>query len=66
MPAYPTSGYMTAELRLNGHVITGDTENEPQKTSKFCGECEPRPLALARNVALLSEATTYIWATSLG
>ena len=39
MPAYPTSGYMTAELCLNGHVITGDTENEPEKTSKFCGEC---------------------------
>lgn len=39
MPAYPTSGYMTAELCLNGHVITGDTANEPEKMSKFCGEC---------------------------
>jgi len=39
MPTYPTSGYMCAELCLDGHVITGDTENEPEKTSKFCGEC---------------------------
>jgi hypothetical protein len=39
MPTYPTSGYMTAELCLNGHVITGDTDNEPEKTSKFCREC---------------------------
>ena len=30
---------MTAELWLNGHVITGDTANEPKKLSKFCGEC---------------------------
>jgi hypothetical protein len=39
MPAYPTTGYMSAELCLNGHVITGDTQNEPEKTSKFCREC---------------------------
>jgi hypothetical protein len=39
MPTYPTSGYMKAELCLNGHVITGDIQNEPEKTSKFCGEC---------------------------
>jgi hypothetical protein len=39
MPAYPTTGYMTAELCLNGHVITGDIENEPEKTSKFCPAC---------------------------
>ena len=39
MPAYPTTGYMNAELCLNGHLITGDIENEPEKTSKFCREC---------------------------
>jgi hypothetical protein len=30
---------MKAELCLNGHVITGDIENEPEKTSEFCKEC---------------------------
>jgi len=39
MPNYPTSGYMRAELCLRGHVITGDVENEPEKTSRFCGQC---------------------------
>jgi hypothetical protein len=39
MPAYPTVGYMKAELCLNGHVITGDIENEREKTSEFCKEC---------------------------
>jgi hypothetical protein len=39
MPAYPTTGYMNAEMCLNGHVITGDVENEPEKTSTFCGQC---------------------------
>ena len=39
MPTYPTVGYMTAELCLNGHVISGDVENEPEKTSKFCSQC---------------------------
>jgi hypothetical protein len=42
MPTYPTSGYMKAELCLNGHVITGDIQNEPEKTSKFCGQCGAR------------------------
>jgi hypothetical protein len=39
IPAYPTAVFMKAELCLNGHVITGDIEEEPEKRSEFCKEC---------------------------
>lgn len=35
----PEGRYLSAEVCLNGHVITGAIEDEPEKTSKFCGEC---------------------------
>jgi hypothetical protein len=35
----PQGRYLSAELCLNGHVITGAVENEPEKPSKFCREC---------------------------
>jgi hypothetical protein len=66
MPAYPTTGYMNAELCLNGHVITGDMENEPEKRRSSAENVEPRPFALARNVVFYFEVITFTLARSLG
>ena len=61
MPVYPTTGYMNAELCLNGHVITGDIENEPEKTSKFCGDCGGETLrACPKCSALLRGDHVYL------
>ena len=37
---------MTAELWLNGHVITGDTANEPKNCRSSVENAEQRPFAL--------------------
>jgi len=65
MPAYPTTGYMTAELCLNGHVITGDIENERKKHRNFAESAEPIPFEVVRNLVLNSEVIMYISAPSL-
>jgi hypothetical protein len=42
---------MIAELCRNGHIITGDIQNEPEKTSKFCSLCGAETIRACSNCA---------------